>query len=67
MTDDQRREAEHTDDERPTPRVAAFIHDTLAEQQPDIEITPDLPSDYTDDEYHEFILTPFDDGDGVVH
>ena len=62
MTDDKKREAEHSDDERPSPRVAAFVYDTLADQNPDVEITPDLPSDYTDEELAEFIFAPFDDG-----
>ena len=59
--DKKKREAKHI------PRVAAFIYDTLSDQQPDVEITPDLPSDYTDDEYHEFFAAPFDEGDGEVH
>ena len=65
MANDRRREAKHIDDERPTPRVAAAIYDTLADQQPDVENTPDLPSDYTDEEYAQFIFAPFDEGDGV--
>ena len=65
MANDKRREAKQIDDERPTPRIAAFIYDTLADQQPDVEITPHLPSDYTDADYAEFIFAPFDDGDRV--
>jgi hypothetical protein len=67
MANDKKREAKHIDDERPTPRVAALIYDTLAEQQPDVEITPDLPSDWTDDECHDFIFAPLYESDGVVH
>ncbi len=61
-TDGKKSETEHAADERPTPRVGAFIYDTLADQHPDVEVTPDLPSDYTDNEYAEFVFAPFDDG-----